>query len=137
MRLMSRCTTASTAPTTSVSTASTQMIGCQLTRSVENVTVRTRSSPANPAALAAAAIKEQRGGEGPEHEVLHGRLARFGAPAVEASQDVKRDRQDLEAEEEHQEIVRGPHQDASGTRQQREHVKLDAVEALADEIAVG
>src|SRR5438067_13778481 len=56
MRLTSVCTTASTEPTTRLSTASAQMTGCQSTCELPNAEYATRRSAAKPAALAAAAM---------------------------------------------------------------------------------
>ena len=56
IRLMSFWTTASTEPTSMVSTASAHTIGFQSSWAVVNVVLNTRNSPANPAALAVAAM---------------------------------------------------------------------------------
>src|SRR3954470_4111660 len=64
---MSVWTTARIEPVNNVKTAITQMIGCQSSRNVGNVEKKTRNSPAKPAALAAAAMKQVAGLGAPWH----------------------------------------------------------------------
>src|SRR5262245_32160590 len=56
MRLTSVCTTASTAPTSSVATANAYTYGCQSILLLAKVTTNTRKSPANAAAFTADAM---------------------------------------------------------------------------------
>ena len=65
MRFTSRCTMASTEPTTRVSTASTHTIGRQSDEWVANVEKNTRNSAAKPAALEADAMKAVTGDGAP------------------------------------------------------------------------
>ena len=83
------------------------------------------------------AVEEDRRGEGAEDEVLHGRLARLGPAAVEAGQHVQGDREDLEAEEDHDQVVGRGHEHGARRREQGQHVELGPVEALPPQVAVG
>ena len=83
------------------------------------------------------AVEQERRGERPQHEVLEGRLLGLDAAQVQGRQHVDRDRQHLEAEEQHDQVVGRRHDDAAGGRQQQQHVRLDARQVLPLQVRAG
>ncbi len=82
-------------------------------------------------------VQEKRGREAAEHEVLERRLLRLQASGMAAREDVQRDRERLESEEQHDEIVRRRHHDAADGGEQQEGVDLTAIEVFTAEGVVG
>ena len=77
------------------------------------------------------AVEEERARERAEQEVLERRLGRPRIVAPDAGQHVDGDRQDLERDEDHQQIVGGRHHDHAGDREQDERVVLALRQAVA------
>ena len=82
-------------------------------------------------------VEEERRGERPQYEVLEGRLLRLDAAQVQGGHDVDGDRQQLEAEEQHDQVVGRGHDHAACGREQQQHVELDARQVLAGEVGPG
>ena len=73
------------------------------------------------------AVQEERGGESTEQEVLDRRLlTQQPPPSGEAAHEIERQRQDLEGDKEHQQIVRRgeQHHAGDGKHEQRKHFGL-------------
>ena len=82
------------------------------------------------------AVEEEGRREGAEHEVLEPRLLGLGAVALHGGHDVGRDRQDLEAEEDHDEVVGHGHDQPAGGGQEHEDVVLGPVQLLPAQVRV-
>ena len=66
--------------------------------------------------------------ERPQHEVLDRRLTRLRAPSVVAGHHVQGDGEDLQAEEQHDQVVGTGHEHGARRRQHGQHVELGPVQ---------
>ena len=83
------------------------------------------------------AVEEERRREAAEDEVLEAGLLGLRPLPVEGGQGVDGDRQRLEGQEQHQQVVGHGHEHAARGRQEHEDVQLGPVEALAPQVVVG
>ena len=74
-------------------------------------------------------VEQEGGGERPEHEVLHAGFLGLVPAHVHGGEDVDGERQDLEADEQHDQVVGRRHDHAARGRQQDERVQLGALDA--------
>ena len=82
------------------------------------------------------AVEEEGRRERAEHEVLHARLLRRDLAQVHGGEHVHGEREDLEAEEHHDQVVGRRHHQAARRGQEHEHVRLAALHLLAPQPAV-
>ena len=82
-------------------------------------------------------VQEERRREAAEDEVLDAAFLALDPLAMAGGHHVHRDRQDLETEEQHDQIVRRTHHHATDRGQQIQRVDLGTLEVLAPQIVVG
>ncbi len=82
-------------------------------------------------------VEEERRREAAEHEVLHAALLAPAAAPIGGGEHVERERQRLEADEQHDQVVGRGHHDAADGGHQVQRVHLGAVDAGAPQLVAG